>query len=574
MNLYQLLGVSQDASDVEIRKVFRKLLLKYHPDKTDKKEDHDHFIRIKEAYETLASPDKRRLYDSKLKPLRAQTTYLTYTLGAGPQTSFYQNNFTRPGYNNGNLASHPFGMYNAGFYSNYYRRQEPTYERAYEERLRNEERIRQRMQEQERANEARRRQRMEEERRKAKQRAAQNLYLSDDEDDGFGYDDVNQRSPSAEAPDAFSEYWKHHGSNSLDPIVVESEAGSNSSLSQRSLPAVDDEEEPEVAGFTAEVEIDDEDEEVVENAEQGEEEEQEDDFSDDDARDSDFEVEEIPSPKIPKVFAQLLLLLALLSLGPVLDQFDKPSEPSTTPENEETLTKTPKKSGKAPVDAERLVKRRKTEKASTSFNYSELASQLNHADGDDNVNLNLLRDQIDEVDHERRLASPTRDRTPPRRRGRPTKKFRPEYNDGSPGETLHTPVNQPKGKPGVRVLTAELLGAEKRSKFPYLKAPEPPQDPCNLTEAEWQAYASSVEKYLQAFQRFRKQVNQYEARRVCLDEAHRLDISALVANFQAYQAALSRDEIIQQKLRDETNALNQCLGTFHRDWWWRQHPNR
>ncbi|CAN3373191.1 hypothetical protein DIURU_001156 [Diutina rugosa] len=574
MNLYQLLGVSQDASDVEIRKVFRKLSLKYHPDKTDKKEDHDHFIRIKEAYETLASPDKRRSYDSKLKPSRAQTTYSTYTSGAGPQTSFYQNNFTRPGYNNGNSASHPFGMYNAGFYSNYYRRQEPTYERAYEERLRNEERIRQRMQEQERANEARRRQRMEEERRKAKQRAAQNSYSSDDEDDGFGYDDVNQRSPSAEAPDAFSEYWKHHGSNSSDPIVVESEAGSNSSSSQRSSPAVDDEEEPEVAGFTAEVEIDDEDEEVVENAEQGEEEEQEDDFSDDDARDSDFEVEEIPSPKIPKVFAQSSSSSASSSSGPVSDQFDKPSEPSTTPENEETSTKTPKKSGKAPVDAERSVKRRKTEKASTSFNYSELASQLNHADGDDNVNLNSLRDQIDEVDHERRSASPTRDRTPPRRRGRPTKKFRPEYNDGSPGETLHTPVNQPKGKPGVRVLTAELLGAEKRSKFPYLKAPEPPQDPCNLTEAEWQAYASSVEKYLQAFQRFRKQVNQYEARRVCLDEAHRSDISASVANFQAYQAALSRDEIIQQKLRDETNALNQCLGTFHRDWWWRQHPNR
>lgn len=67
---YKILGVSKDASADEIKKSYRKLALKYHPDhqqgKSDaeKKEAEDKFKEINEAYETLSDPDKRQQYDN------------------------------------------------------------------------------------------------------------------------------------------------------------------------------------------------------------------------------------------------------------------------------------------------------------------------------------------------------------------------------------------------------------------------------------------------------------------------------------------------------------------------------
>jgi len=57
---YQLLGLSKNASDNEIRKAYRNLALKHHPDKGG---DPNQFKAISEAYEVLSDPDKRRIYD-------------------------------------------------------------------------------------------------------------------------------------------------------------------------------------------------------------------------------------------------------------------------------------------------------------------------------------------------------------------------------------------------------------------------------------------------------------------------------------------------------------------------------
>ncbi|WP_085829860.1 DnaJ C-terminal domain-containing protein [Collinsella vaginalis] len=62
-NFYDVLGVSKDASDDEIKKAFRKLAVKYHPDSGG---DEQKFKEISEAYETLSHPDKRREYDQML----------------------------------------------------------------------------------------------------------------------------------------------------------------------------------------------------------------------------------------------------------------------------------------------------------------------------------------------------------------------------------------------------------------------------------------------------------------------------------------------------------------------------
>ncbi|MCL5291230.1 MAG: molecular chaperone DnaJ [Actinobacteria bacterium] len=61
---YEILGVSRDASDQEIKKAFRKLAREYHPDvnASDKRAE-EKFKEINESYEVLSDPEKRRQYD-------------------------------------------------------------------------------------------------------------------------------------------------------------------------------------------------------------------------------------------------------------------------------------------------------------------------------------------------------------------------------------------------------------------------------------------------------------------------------------------------------------------------------
>ncbi|MFW5761538.1 MAG: DnaJ C-terminal domain-containing protein [Cyclobacteriaceae bacterium] len=61
---YKILGVEKSASQDEIKKAYRKLAVKYHPDKNkDDKQAEERFKEIAEAYEVLKDPQKRQQYD-------------------------------------------------------------------------------------------------------------------------------------------------------------------------------------------------------------------------------------------------------------------------------------------------------------------------------------------------------------------------------------------------------------------------------------------------------------------------------------------------------------------------------
>lgn len=99
---YEVLSVSREASQDEIRKAFRKLARKYHPDVAKEKDTaEEKFKEINEAYEVLGDPEKRKKYD---------------TLGKDWNT---------PGAGQAGASGHPYGGFSggpsgAGEYENHY----------------------------------------------------------------------------------------------------------------------------------------------------------------------------------------------------------------------------------------------------------------------------------------------------------------------------------------------------------------------------------------------------------------------------------------------------------------------
>src|SRR5208282_1854520 len=65
VDFYEVLGINRTASDADIKRAYRSLARKYHPDvATDKVAAESQFKEINEAYSVLSDPQKRQLYDT------------------------------------------------------------------------------------------------------------------------------------------------------------------------------------------------------------------------------------------------------------------------------------------------------------------------------------------------------------------------------------------------------------------------------------------------------------------------------------------------------------------------------
>ena len=62
-NYYNTLGIDRHSTEEEIKKAYRKLALKYHPDKNKQPGAEERFKEIAEAYEVLSDPSKRATFD-------------------------------------------------------------------------------------------------------------------------------------------------------------------------------------------------------------------------------------------------------------------------------------------------------------------------------------------------------------------------------------------------------------------------------------------------------------------------------------------------------------------------------
>jgi DnaJ-class molecular chaperone len=88
-NYYEILGVSPDASQAEIKKSFRNLALQHHPDKNkNSEESKQKFMKIIEAYEVLSDEQTRKNYDNNTLQKRGTRTKWTPSADIGTVYSY------------------------------------------------------------------------------------------------------------------------------------------------------------------------------------------------------------------------------------------------------------------------------------------------------------------------------------------------------------------------------------------------------------------------------------------------------------------------------------------------------
>jgi len=112
-SLYETLGVSENASADEIKKAYRKLARKYHPDINKDPEAQDKFKEINAAYEVLSDPEKKAQYDQFGDQMFGGQNFHDFAKGQGAEVDLEE--ILRQMFGGGGAGSGGFGGGFGGF---------------------------------------------------------------------------------------------------------------------------------------------------------------------------------------------------------------------------------------------------------------------------------------------------------------------------------------------------------------------------------------------------------------------------------------------------------------------------
>ena len=115
-NYYEILGITRNASPDQIKKAYRKLARKYHPDVSKEANAEEHMQAINVAYDTLSNEQKKTEYDFQLDHPEAfyQSDQHTGTDGFD-HTQFYRQGSDQQQHSNFSGFEDLFGRFGSGF---------------------------------------------------------------------------------------------------------------------------------------------------------------------------------------------------------------------------------------------------------------------------------------------------------------------------------------------------------------------------------------------------------------------------------------------------------------------------
>lgn len=537
-DFYNILGIPPTATKDEISRSFKKLAVKYHPDKTSDPKHHDLFIVINEAYETLKEEDTRKKYDREMGINRLDN--INPNIYTGTSNGFPTSN----GKNSNNFFTRHFEL---RFRSNdIFEDRRDTWEklrkeaemkarREKERQLREQELERMRREERRKAEESAKATKAAKEDaekfRKAAEEELDRLKNQKQEDNDIysqrkrqaytarwnqpfkTFSDDVFHSKSRESPD------RQKGTEKNDPIIIESEIEVDVEEQDTEEPETD---EPGIGGTS---------EESNESSENGNSANESPPKTNHTHLDDDVEI--IDDSEVKQEFKE------------------KQESPNSRNENK-------KREGEDVL--RELFKRRKKD-PQKSFLFDDLKDSLkpNIEDVDFQDLLNNLQQQTGSNTN----VHPKQNK----------KQKVSEYSDGtSKAETLFTPINKKQFKNHTGLT---MMDFNANSKVMEISPPEPPMIILsgNMTKPVWEGYEKSIKDYQLAFLEYKRKIVTYQMERASRDKELFDIVNEDYSNFEVYERCLEQDAKVLKKYTESMVIFHDTMKLYRCNYNWKRMTN-